>query len=244
MNRLFGFRFRLVAGMAAAAVIVSVAASAQTVPTGQGTQASPRKPPTMEDVHKLHADPKAYIAALDDPARDEYQKPHDVIMALGLKGGERIADIGAGSGYFTMRFARHVGDTGRVYAIDVSPDMIVHLNQQVRAAGVDNVRTLLVPADDPLLADASVDLVFICNTWHHIANHPPYLEKVRAALKPGGRVVVIDFQKYDIPVGPPAEMKAPREGVVAEFEAAGFRLAASPGVLPYQYFLVFTPKPR
>ena len=244
MNHLFGVRFRLVAGMAAAAVVVSVAASAQTIPTGQGTQTSPRKPPTMEDVHKLHADPKAYIAALDDPARDEYQKPHDVIMALGLKGGERIADIGAGSGYFTMRFARHVGDTGRVYAIDVSPDMILHLNQQVRAAAVDNVRTLLVPADDPLLADASVDLVFICDTWHHIANHPPYLEKLRAALKPGGRVVIIDFQKYDIPVGPPAEMKAPREGVVAEFEKAGFRLAASPNILPYQYVLVFTPKAR
>jgi ubiquinone/menaquinone biosynthesis C-methylase UbiE len=166
------------------------------------------------------------------------------MMALGLKGGERIADIGAGSGYFTMRLARHVGDTGRVYAIDVSPDMILHLNQQVRAAGIDNVRTLLVPADDPLLADASVDLVFICNTWHHIADHPPYLEKLRAALKPGGRVVIIDFQKYDIPVGPPSEMKAPREDVVAEFEKAGFRLAASPSVLPYQYFLVFTPKGR
>jgi arsenite methyltransferase len=243
VNRRVGFRFPLAAGVAAAAV-VAVAASAQIVPTGQGRGAEPRKPPTMEDVHKLHADSKAYIAALDDPARDEYQKPHDVMMALGLKGGERIADIGAGSGYFTMRFARHVGDTGRVYAIDVSPDMILHLNRQVRAAGVDNVRTLLVPADDPLLAGASVDLVFICNTWHHIANHPPYLEKLRAALKPGGRVVIIDFQKYDIPVGPPPEMKAARESVVAEFEKAGFRLEASPGVLPYQYFLVFTSKPR
>jgi arsenite methyltransferase len=234
-------RFALAAGTAAAVFVAAVAASAQKIPTGQGSQAAPGKPPTMEDVHKLHSDPKAYIAALDDPARDEYQKPSEVMAALGLKGGERIADIGAGSGYFTMRFARHVGDTGRVYAIDVSPDMILHLNRQVRAAGVDNVRTLLVPADDPLLADASVDVVFICNTWHHVANHPAYLKKLGDALKPGGRVVIIDFQTYDIPVGPPPEMKVPRENVVAEFAKAGFRLAASPGVLPYQYFLVFTP---
>jgi arsenite methyltransferase len=117
--------------------------------------------------------------------------------------------------------------------------MILHLNRQVRAAGVDNVRTLLVPADDPLLADASVDLVFICDTWHHVANHPSYIGKLSAALKPGGRIVIIDFEKRDIPVGPPAEMKVPREDVVAEFRKAGFRLAASPSVLPYQYFLVF-----
>src|SRR5512141_2159428 len=79
-------------------------------------------PKTMEEMHKLHQDPKAYIAALEDPARDAYQKPHEVIMALALRDGEQIADIGAGSGYFALRFARHVGVTGRVFAVDVSRD--------------------------------------------------------------------------------------------------------------------------
>jgi arsenite methyltransferase len=234
----------LIGGLAVAGALVATAAFAQVVPPQGGQSGPPRTPPTMEDVHRLHADPKAYIAALDDPGRDEYQKPHEVMMALGLKGGERVADIGAGSGYFALRFARHVGDNGRVYAVDVSPDMIVHLNRQVRAAGADNVRTLLVPPDDPLLPAASIDVVFICDTWHHIANHPPYIEKLRGALRPGGRVVIIDFQKRDLPVGPPSEMKAPRENVVAEFQKAGFRLSAEPAVLPYQYFLVFTPGPR
>lgn len=86
----------------------------------------------MQQMHRLHLDPNAYIAMLDDPARDEYQKPHEVITALKLKEGEVIADIGAGSGHFTFRLAHHVGDTGRVYAVDVSPDMIAHLNRRIR----------------------------------------------------------------------------------------------------------------
>src|SRR5258708_29089471 len=86
----------------------------------------------MHEMHRLHQDPKSYIAMLDDPARDAYQKPHEVITTLNLKPGEAIADIGAGSGYFTFRLAHHVGDTGRVYAVDVSPDMIVHLNRRIR----------------------------------------------------------------------------------------------------------------
>ena len=116
------------------------------------------KPMTMEEMHRLHQDPNAYVALLEDPARDAYQKPHDVVMALGLTEGERVADIGSGSGYFTLRFASHVGKTGVVYAVDVSPDMIVHLNRRIRDTGVDNVRTILAPPDDPLLPDHAVHL--------------------------------------------------------------------------------------
>ena len=96
------------------------------------------------------------------------QKPHEVITALKLKEGEVIADIGAGSGYFTFRLERHVGDTGRVYAVDVSPDMIVHLNRRIRDLKLKNVVSILAAPDDPLLADVSVDRFFICDTWHHI----------------------------------------------------------------------------
>lgn len=208
-----------------------------------GTATAQQKPPTAEEMHKLHSDPKAYIASLEDPARDAYQKPHDVIMALALKDGERVADIGSGAGYFTLRFAQHVGPTGLVFAVDISPDMIVHLNQRVRDAGIGDVRTILALPDDPLLADGSVDRVFICDTWHHIGNHPQYLARLRKALKPGGQIVIIDFQKKPTPVGAPMEMRLAREDVVKEFEANGFRLAKEHTFLPYQYFLVFTPKP-
>ncbi len=197
------------------------------------------KPLSVEEMHKLHADPKSYIASLDDPARDAYQKPHEVVMALGLQEGERIADIGAGSGYFTLRFAQHVGAAGRVYAVDISPDMIVHLTERVRDAGVDNVRTILSLPDDPLLPAASVNRVFICDTWHHIGNHARYLTVLQKILKPGGQVAIIDFQKKQTPVGAPMEMRLAREDVLKEFEQGGFHLVKEHTFLPYQYFLVF-----
>ena len=201
------------------------------------------KPMTMEEMHKLHQDPKAYIALLDDPARDAYQKPHEVVMGLEIKEGERIADIGAGSGYFSMRFAHHVGAAGQVLAVDINPDMIIHLNQRIRDASVQNVRTILALPDDPLLAASSVDRVFICETWHHIGNHPQYLAQLKKVLKPGGQVIIVDFQKKAMTVGPPAEMRVAREDVVKEFEQSGFRLAKEHTFLPYQYFLVFTAAP-
>ena len=200
------------------------------------------KPRDMHEMHRLHQDPKAYIAMLDDPARDAYQKPHEVITALGLKPGEVVADIGAGSGYFTFRLARHVGNAGCVYAVDVSPDMIVHLNRRIRDLPVKNVVSILSAPDDPLLADASIDRFFICDTWHHIENHASYLTLMKKMLKPGGQVVMIEFKKAETPVGPPMEMRIDRTDLLREMEANGFKLAAEHTFLPYQYFLVFSVK--
>ena len=195
---------------------------------------------TPHEMHQRHGDPAAYVASLDDPARDAWQKPDDVLKALALKPGEVVADIGAGSGYFTVRFARAVGDAGRVYAVDVSPDMVRHLNRRLRDAGIRNVSTVLADPDDPLLPDASVDRFVIVNTWHHVENQPKYLALLKKMLRPGGQVVHIDFQKRDLPVGPPVGMKIAREDLVKQMETAGFRLSAEHGFLPYQYFLVFS----
>jgi predicted methyltransferase len=191
------------------------------------------------DMHQRHGDPAAYIASLEDPERDAYQKPDEVLKALDLRPGEVVADIGSGSGYFTLRFARAVGETGRVYAVDVSPDMIRHLNRRLRDAGLRNVVTILSDPDDPLLADASVDRFVIVDTWHHIQDQPSYLLLLKRMLKPGGQVIHIDFKKQDLPVGPPPGMKIAREDLVKQMEDAGFRLAAEHAFLPYQYFLVF-----
>ncbi len=189
--------------------------------------------------HRLHADPAAYIKALEDPKRDAYQKPHEVMDALAVKEGEIIADIGAGSGYFTMRLAHHVGSKGRVYAVDVSPEMVRHLHGRVRDAGVPNVSPILSLPDDPLLPQP-VDRFVIVDVWHHIENQSGYLALMKKLLKPGGQVVMIDFHKRDLPVGPPAQMKIAREDLLKQMESAGFRLAAEHTFLPYQYFLVFT----
>jgi ubiquinone/menaquinone biosynthesis C-methylase UbiE len=197
--------------------------------------------PTHEMRHR-HRDPSAYIASLEDPARDEYQKPEEVLVALDLREGEVVADIGAGPGYFALRFARAVGDAGRVYAVDVSPDMVRHLNRRLRDEDVRNVVSVLADPDDPLLPADSVDRFVIVNTWHHIEDQPGYLAKMKRILRPGGQVVHIDFQKRDLPVGPPTSMKIARDDLVAQMETAGYRLAQDHNFLPYQYFLVFEVK--
>ena len=144
-------------------------------------------PRDQHEAHQLHQDPKAYIAALDDPRRDAYQKPHEVLEALGIKAGEIIADIGAGSGYFTVRVAHHVGPTGRVYAVDISPDMIQHLQQRVRDMKLPNVSPILARPDDPLLPQP-VDRFLIVDVWHHVENQSAYLAKMKERLKPGGQI--------------------------------------------------------
>lgn len=193
-------------------------------------------------MHRLHDDPKAYIGALEDPKRDAYQKPHEVIHALDLKPGEVIADIGAGSGYFTFHLARHVGDNGKVYAVDVSPDMILHMNRRIRELKANNVITLLADPDDPLLPDRSVNRFFFSDSWHHIENQAKYLSLMKRMLKPGGEIVMIDFHKKELPVGPPMNMKIGREEVIKQLESNGYRFIKEHTFLPYQYFLVFVPR--
>jgi ubiquinone/menaquinone biosynthesis C-methylase UbiE len=212
--------------------------------TAGGAGAQDPTPRSHEQMQHLHGDSRAYIAMLEDPGRDAYQKPHQVMEALGVRQGETIADIGSGSGYFTLRFAAHVGETGRVWAVDIDPDMVRHLNRRLRDAGVGNVQTVLAEPDDPLLADASLDRVVIVDTWHHIGDQEKYLGLLRRVLKPGGQVVMIDFQKRELPVGPPLAMKIAREALIAQMEGNGFQLAREHTFLPYQYFLVFTPRPR
>jgi arsenite methyltransferase len=196
----------------------------------------------QHQMHGLHRDPKAYIGALEDPQRDAYQKPHEVVHALSLKPGEVIADIGAGSGYFTFHLARHVGEKGRVYAVDVSSDMILHINRRIRDTQANNVVSVLADPDDPLLPERSVNRFFICNVWHHVENQTKYLSLMKKTLKPGGEVVMIDFQKKELPIGPPMQMKIAREDLIKQMESNGFRLTKEHTFLPYQYFLVFVPQ--
>jgi ubiquinone/menaquinone biosynthesis C-methylase UbiE len=211
-----------------ALLVVPFSASAQDTVKGNRHQ-----------MHQLHGDSKAYIGMLEDPERDAYQKPHEVLRALSIKPGEVIADIGAGSGYFTFRLAHHVGNNGKVYAIDVNPDMILHLNRRVRDLKAMNVSSILADPDDPLLPERSVNRLFFSNSWHHIENHTKYLSLMKKMLKPGGEIIMIDFHKKELPVGPPMQMKIAREDLIKQMETNGFRLAKEHTFLPYQYFLVF-----
>ena len=153
-----------------------------------------------------------------------------------------MADIGAGSGYFSFRFARKVGSSGRVYAVDVNPDMILYMNRRIRDLNLRNVVTILSVPDDPLLGDSSIDRFFICNTWHHIEQQTQYLALMKKMLKPGGQLIIIDYLKKELPFGPPLEMKIAREDVIKQMESSGFTLFQEHTFLPYQYFLVFKVK--
>lgn len=176
-----------------------------------------------------------YARVLNDPQRDAWQMPHEVIMALGLKPTEAIADIGAGTGYFARRFANHAA---RVYAVDIDQKLLDLAAQDAPP----NLVTVLAAADDPKLPDASLDTIFFCNVLHHISNRPAYYKKLARALKPGGRIVNIDFQKKPLPVGPPESMKLAEEEVVKEFAVAGFVKTRDVKLLPYQYFQEFRAK--
>jgi ubiquinone/menaquinone biosynthesis C-methylase UbiE len=173
-----------------------------------------------------------------DPKRDAYQKPAEVIQALRLRPGEVIADIGAGGGYFAIRLADGVGPTGHVYAVDVSVDAIRTLNQRIHDARLQNISTILAVPANPLLPRPVDRFVFV-NVWHHIADQPGYLGLMKNMLRPGGQIVMIDFHKRDLPVGPPIAEKIAREDLVKQMQAHGFRAREEHTFLPYQYFIVF-----
>lgn len=187
------------------------------------------------------ADLEGYLTRLADPARDAWQKPDEVVAALGLRPGQTACDIGAGPGYFTLRLAAAVGPSGRVYGVDVEPVILGALRDRLEAARLTNVTPVLAVADDPLLAAELCDVVLIVDTYHHFPDGPSYLRRLARSLKAGGRIVNIDYEKKPTPVGPAMDHRIPREQFVAEARQAGLGVVAEPALLPYQYFVVLEP---
>jgi len=183
-----------------------------------------------------------WTAVFDDPERDDYQKPDQLVAALGLTPGMHVADLGAGTGYLSGRLSAAVGPGGSVLAIDAEPALVGHLRKRAEAEGLDNVTPVLASLDSPRIPPGSVDLVLILDTYHHIGDRVTYARALRSALRPGGRIAIIDWQKRELPVGPKPPHKLARAHVVAEMREAGYELADEPDLLPYQYFLVFRPE--
>ncbi len=190
---------------------------------------------------------KDYAAMLDRKERDEYQMPEKVMQALALKEGERVADVGAGSGYFTVRLARAVGKSGTVWAIDIVEELLEYVERRTREEGLSNVKTVKVEKDDPRLPPAGIDTVIMVDTLHYITGRASYAKRLREGLAPGGRVVVIDFIPKSIserPWGPPPEQKMSREEVDTAMAAAGLVPVKVHGFLPEQFFVEYAvPKP-
>jgi ubiquinone/menaquinone biosynthesis C-methylase UbiE len=182
-------------------------------------------------------------STMDDPRREDWQRPDKVLNHLLVKNGDVVADVGAGTGYFTMLFSERVGKNGMVYAVDVDEGMTEHIAKRVKNHGVSNVKVSLSPPDDPLLPKTSTDLVFLCDTYIFIENRARYLARLRDSLKSDGRLAILSFNmKTEIPGAPPPRKRVPREVIIQEVENAGFVMEAEYFFLPYQYFLVFGKK--
>src|SRR5205085_1291085 len=156
-----------------------------------------------------------------------------------LRDGMAVADLGAGTGYFSRRLSQAVGAGGTVFAVETEPNMVAKLRERSEQEATANLVPVLASFGNPRLPPRAVDLVLIVDTFHHLDDRLTYLRRLAAALKPGGRVAIVDWEKHDMPVGPPAEHKLAREQVVRELESAGYQLRESPAVLPYQYLLIF-----
>lgn len=196
-----------------------------------------------EEHGKSHADhlEKHFDAAesaqrFDDPVRDTWQAPDQVIAALHLKRGQSVADIGAGTGYFTVRLAKSKASP-KVYAADIELSMVKYLRERVAKEGLDNVIVVQASPDEPNLPEP-VDLVLVVNTYHHIGNREAYFLRLAKSIKPGGQVAIIDF-KPDSPEGPPKEFRFPPERFRSEMGKAGYKLTAQHSFLPRQVFLIF-----
>src|SRR6202166_337269 len=179
------------------------------------------------------------IETMERAQRDEWQKPDEVVKALDLKPGDIVADVGAGSGYFTRRLAKVVAPAGKVYAVDVAADILGYLKERADREGLRNIVTIVSQPDDPMLPAKSVDLVFFCDTTHHIDHRVAFYRKLAPAVKAHGRMAIIDYPP-DSPHAPHQhEQLVPRSQVISEAEQAGFKFVKDFQFLPYHYFLMF-----
>lgn len=177
------------------------------------------------------------VAGFESPERDAWQKPDDVIAALGDLTGKTVMDIGSGTGYFSFRLL----DAGaNVICADIDERFIDYIASKKARLQISDDRMELrhVPYDSSLLQPGEVDMVLLVDTYHHILNRETYFAEVRAGLRPGGQLVIVDFFKRELPVGPPVDMKLDRDTIVEELRAAGFeQFEINDELLPWQYII-------
>lgn len=184
------------------------------------------------------SDAERWAHIFDDPARDAWQKPHEVIQALGLRRDAIVADVGAGTGYFAVRLANMLS-SGRIYAVDIEPDMVRYLAERAKRERHDNLVAIAGAPDDPKLP-GKVDLILLVDVYHHVEDRVRYFRAMSKYLRPGGRIAIVDF-RLDAPTGPPRAARIAAEQVKDELKSAGYRLAQEHDFLPNQYFLIFEP---
>ena len=175
------------------------------------------------------------VQRFESPERDAYQQPDKVLRYLGNLKGKKIIDIGAGSGYFSVKLA-NAGAI--VIAADVSDEFQEYLKRRIEKEQLSNIELRKIPFDAPSLSTQEVDMAFMVNTYHHIEERVSYFKKVKAGIKIGGELIIVDFFKSEVPVGPPVDHKISIDEVVAELKAAGFiNFSIEVNLLPFQYII-------
>lgn len=222
---------------AAGAIGGGTAARGQATAPVQGPPSSINRPFESPDL-----DVGAFVKRYENESREVFAKRTAIVEALGIKPGMGVADIGAGTGLFTRLFADKVGAEGKVYAVEIAPALLKHIASEAKANKLDRViTTVLATQESSQLPPNSVDLVFLCDTYHHIEHPTPTLESIRRALRPGGRIAIIDFDRHeqasDFVKG---HVRAGKEVFFKEIESAGFDREAAPTVdLKENFFAVF-----
>ena len=186
--------------------------------------------------HHHHGDAVEQWAHLDEPGRDEWQRPQLLVAAAGITDGQVVADIGAGTGYFEAHLSQAVGANGKVLALDANRNLVEHMKRRFHDARLNNVEVRVLRHDDPGLEPGSVDRVLIVDLWHHLHDRVAYARKLLAALRREGRLLVID-RGADASHAPPVGMRISIETVIGELEAAGFSTRVLPQVLPRQFMI-------
>lgn len=178
-----------------------------------------------------------WVKRFEGPERDAWQKPAQIVSALGDIAGKTVVDLGAGTGYFLPYLSRAVGNKGKVLAVDIEADMVRHMRERATREGLKNVEARQSTADDPKLEPASVDRVLIVDVWHHVPQRPGFAKKLAAALRPGGALFIVDF-KLDSQRGPPRKHKLSPQQIQADLQAAGLVTELAQVDLPDQYIVV------
>jgi ubiquinone/menaquinone biosynthesis C-methylase UbiE len=200
------------------------------------------------DINRHYQNPEfeRWVTIFESPGREVYDRREAIVGALALKPGMVVADIGAGTGLFTLMFSHRVGDTGSVYAVDISSAFIDNILRRAREQDMKNVIGLVNDQKDTRLPPASIDVAFICDTYHHFEFPQTMLASIRGALRPGGRLVIIDFRKQPAvsTAWVMSHVRADKSIVIDEVTQAGFRLIADRDILTRNYYLEFEKHPR
>lgn len=201
------------------------------------------------DVNKPFVDPQLkvdeWVTKFEVESREVYKFRKKIVAAVGIKKGAAVADIGAGTGLFTFLFSKEVGQKGQVFAVDISKNFLAHLEQKAKDEKRTNIKTVEGSAESPNLEPASVDRIFICDTYHHFEKPMPMLKAMLRALRPGGQLVLVEFKREE-GVSSEWTLKHVRAGenqTILEFAEAGFSVSRRLGFLKDNYLLVFTATP-